>query len=487
MKVSNFYKNTAILVISNVVTGTLNFLFSIILSRSIGPEGMGIYQLVMPLYTMFLFITGGGITVAVSKIAAEKKALGRLRELYKTVNILCIFEFIWSLLVVTILLFISKFISNNIIKDARTYYSILAFLPALIIVSISSVVKGTYYGIQRVIEPAIIDVFEKIVRIAVMFPLLNLVKNISLELSCASAVLALSCGEASSLVLFYIFYSIYKRKHRTFEKTDNSLQLLFNTLKISTPLAFNGIFSTIFSMIIAIIIPLRLQVAGFTHQQSLSMFGKVTGMALNIIFYPAIILNSLSVILIPSISEALVQKDYRTVNRRIYKALDVSALVSLASMIILINFPEKIALTFYKDASIAPMLKFLAFGMPLVYIEIISFSILNALGKQKEIMINSLIISLSDLTILYILLAIPNINIYGYAINFIISAILGIVLSWIIVLSNYEFKFNMLSFIFSHSIAFFITLLLTKFIYIKLSNIYLLIISVYITYIILKE
>jgi stage V sporulation protein B len=72
IKSSSFIK-TLILTISNVITGTLTFAFSMILSRKIGPEGMGLYQLVMPVYSMFLCITGGGITISVSKIAAEKK------------------------------------------------------------------------------------------------------------------------------------------------------------------------------------------------------------------------------------------------------------------------------------------------------------------------------------------------------------------------------------------------------------------------------
>lgn len=73
MKRSKFFANTAILTSSNVITGTLTFIYSILLSKKIGSEGMGLYQLVMPLYNLFLFVTGGGITMSMSKIAAEKK------------------------------------------------------------------------------------------------------------------------------------------------------------------------------------------------------------------------------------------------------------------------------------------------------------------------------------------------------------------------------------------------------------------------------
>ncbi|MCX7904272.1 MAG: stage V sporulation protein B, partial [Caloramator sp.] len=413
MKLSDFYKNTFILVLSNIITGTLTFVFSIILSRQIGPKGMGIYQLVMPLYTMFLFITGGGITVAVSKVAAEKKAKRKLNELYKTVNVIIFFEIIWSIFITSILVSLANQFSLFILKDSRTYYSILAFAPALIIVSISSVYKGAFYGIQRMLEPSLIDIIEKIIRIVVMFPLINIFKNKSLELSCASAMLALSAGELTSLLLFYLFYHKFKSKNKSYDKTENSLQLLIDTLKLSLPLAINGISSTIFSILIAILIPKRLMVAGFSYEDAISMFGKLSGMALNIIFYPAVILNSLSIVLIPSISEFLVLKNYASVKRRIKKSIDIALILSLSTFIILNSIPDKVSILFYKDDSIAPLIKTLSYGLPLIYVEMISFSILNALGKQTQVMINSLILSIIDILMIYIFIALPSLNIYG--------------------------------------------------------------------------
>ncbi|CCJ34788.1 stage V sporulation protein B [Caloramator australicus] len=466
MKVSDFYKNTFILVLSNIITGTLNFIFSIILSRQIGPKGMGIYQLVMPLYTMFLFITGGGITIAVSKVAAEKKAKRKLNELYKTVNTIILFEIFWSIIITAILLSLSKQFSLFILKDSRTYYSILAFTPALIIVSISSVYKGAFYGIQRMIEPALIDIVEKIIRILVMFPLINFFKSKSLELSCASAMLALSAGEFTSLLLFYIFYQNYKLKNKSFDKAENSIQLLVDTLKLSLPLAINGISSTIFSMFIAILIPKRLMVAGFSYEDAISMFGKLSGMALNVIFYPAVILNSLSIVLIPSISEFLVLKNFAAVKRRIKKTIEIALILSLSTFIILNSIPDKISLLFYKDISIAPLIKTLSYGLAIIYVEMISFSILNALGRQTQIMINSLILSIIDIVIIYIFIAVPRLNIYGYAINFIVSATVGIILNFIYInLSvklNFEIKRDILVHLLTFSVCLFLSWILLK-------------------------
>jgi stage V sporulation protein B len=442
MKRSAFFEKTIILTISNILTGTFAFIFSILLSREIGPKGMGIYQLVMPLYTMFLFITGGGVTVSLSKIAAEKKASGRLNELYRTVKITCVFEIIWSLIITAVVLLISKFLSNNILSDSRTFYAILAFCPALVIISLSSVFKGAYYGLQRVVEPAIIDVVEKIVRIAIMYPLVSITASKGIELSAASAIFALSSAELASCILFFICYRNYVRKNPGYGKCDNNFQLGFNVFKLAIPLAINGILSTVFSTINTLLIPKRLQVAGIPYEEALGLFGKLQGMALSIAFFPTVILGALSVILIPSISEAVTSKKNHVINHRLNLAIRVASITAFSSTAIIFSMPYGIGEFFYKDATVGELLKVLSPGIPLVYILFTSFAILNGLGKQKNILINSTITSICDMILLYILLAIPILNIKGYAITFIISAILGIVINFIVIKRSFNFSLN---------------------------------------------
>jgi stage V sporulation protein B len=445
MKRSAFFEKTIILTVSNILTGTLSFIFSILLSREIGPKGMGLYQLVMPLYTMFLFVTGGGITVTLSKIAAEKKATGNLRELYKTVKVICLFEVVWSAFITSIVFLLSRFLSINVLSDGRTLYAILAFCPALVIISLSSIFKGTYYGLQKVVEPALIDVVEKIFRIAIMYPLVMLTKNMGIEFTAASAVFALSSAELISLILFYICYKNYVRKNPCFGKCDNSFQLIFNVLKLAIPLAINGILSTVFSTITAVMIPKRLQVAGIPYEEALSMFGKLQGMALTIAFYPSIILSALSVILIPSISEAVTFKKSYIVNHRMNLAIRIASVTAFSSTAILLSIPHMIGKFLFKDPAVGDLLQILAPALPLIYIEITTFAILNGLGKQTSILINSTIISISDLILLYIFLAIPSINIKGYGINFIFSAILGLVFNFAVIRRTFSFSFNVFS------------------------------------------
>ena len=482
MKRSSFFEKTVVLIISNIITGTLMFGFSIILSRNIGPKGMGLYQLVMPVYIMFLCITGGGITISISKVAAEKKALGNYKELYKTITTTCIFEVIWSIIVTTFLIISSFYISDNILNDKRTLYSIFAFCPAIVIVSISSVYKGAYYGLQKVSTPAIVDVFEKIIRITILYLLIKSIGNSGLEFSSAVAVISLSFGELASLILFYLAFKNYVGKNPGHGTCDNSLQLLINVLKLAVPLAINGILSTVFTTIITILIPRRLQAAGIQYEDALALFGKLQGMALTIAFYPTIIIGSLNVLLIPSISESVTFKKTGIINHRINTAFRVAAITAFSSTAIILSIPADLGMFFYNDKTIGDLLKMIAPAIPLVYFQITTFAILNGLGKQTNLLINSTILSIFDLIILYVLLGIPSININGFAINFTFSAILGICLNMLIIRKSFKYKFDLYNSILLPLICSVFSFIVTKTLSIAIHSTPLIILISYLTY-----
>jgi stage V sporulation protein B len=485
MKRSAFFEKTLVLIISNIFTGTLMFLFSILLSREIGAGGMGLYQLVMPLYIMFLCITGGGITISISKVAAEEKARGNYRQLYKTIRATCLFEITWSIIITVILIFSSIYISNNILNDKRTLFSIYAFCPALIIVSISSVLKGAYYGLQSVVVPAIIDIVEKIIRLALLFTIFHFIGKIEIQYSAAIAVLSLSIGELSSLILFYLCYKGYVKKHPGHGSADNSFQLIVNVLKLSLPLAINGILATIFTTVITILIPQRLQISGIKYENALALFGKLQGMALTIAFYPTIVIGSLNVLLIPSISEAVTFNKGGIINHRINTALRVAAITAFSSTVLLLAMPSELGQFFYNDKTLGDLLIIIAPSVPLIYFQITTFAILNGLGKQTNILINSTIVSIIDLVILYILLALPGVNIKGYAIDLIVSAVIGIIINTIVIKKSISYKFDFYNTLILPALCSAIAFIFTKYIFQAINNTPIIVLLSYFTFSIL--
>ena len=105
MEKDNFFKNSFLLTASNITTGVLGFIFSIYLSHILGPEGMGLYNLVMPIYNLFICMMSAGISASISKISAVYVSKNENNNLVKTIKNVAIFNFFWGLLI-SILVFI---------------------------------------------------------------------------------------------------------------------------------------------------------------------------------------------------------------------------------------------------------------------------------------------------------------------------------------------------------------------------------------------
>lgn len=429
MSNDNFYKNSLLLTLSNLSTGILKFVFSIILSKKLGAEGVGLYSLIMPIYDLFCCLLCGGMITAISKEASFYYNKNDYSNLNKTIHITIIFDLIWSIFIALLFFILAPFISNVIIKDSRTLYSLWAISPALVFVAISSIYKGYFFGTNNIKAPAIIDIFEKTIRVVVIISLINLLSLKSITTTVTATYIALSCGELISLTLLYIFYKSNKKKFHKNLKSESSPQLLFNVLAISLPLAINGFLTTGISTISTLLIPRRLVAAGIEYTKALGLIGKFSGMALTIVFFPMILIVSMSILLVPDISNSLTNKNYYKLEKRIKEIINISVLLGITSMLLCMCIPTELGRLFYSRSDLGNYIKFVSYSAPFTYLMTSTYSILNGMGKQKAVLINSIISAILELILFYILIGIPSINVYGYGITLIITSLVGLILN----------------------------------------------------------
>lgn len=431
MSKDNFYKNSFVLTIGNLITGILKFLFSIILSKELGSEGLGLYAIIMPTYDLFCCLICGGMLTSLSKEASfyyNKKDFANLR---KIVRISIIFDLIWAIIVSSLFLIFSPHIAKYIIKDNRSLYSLWAITPALIFVALSSIYKGYFFGISKVKIPAYIDVFEKAIR---MISLTLLIKTLCLKditYTVTVTYIALALGELLSFILLFFYYKANKETVSSYTKTESSIQLLFNLLVAAIPLCINGLLTTSISSFSTLLIPRRLVSAGIDYNTALSMIGKFSGMALTIVFFPMIIIFSICTLLIPDISKSIAINNFYALENRIKEVMQISLLLGLGNLIICVTIPNNLGLMFFGRNDLGEYIKLAALSAPFAYMSASSFSILNGIGKQKKVLINSLITSVLQVILFYVLMGIPSINIYGYGIAFLIVSVIALILNFI--------------------------------------------------------
>ncbi|OPJ59570.1 stage V sporulation protein B [Clostridium oryzae] len=426
----DFIKNSILLTMSNLTTGVLGFIFSIILSRELGAEGMGLYGLIMPVYNLFICLICGGIVTAASKICAEHFAKKSFNNIPKCVNTTMIFNIIWAAFIVTFVLIFSTQISRYIIRDSRTLYAFRITCPAMLFISLSNTLKGYFYGVSNVITPALIDIFEKTVRICILFTISKLITSSSVIYTVTAAYFALCIGEFISLILLYFFYKRSLTKlPPVLIKPESRAQLLFDILVISIPLCINGFVATGLSTASSLILPRRLMLSGISYTSALETIGKYTGMCLNITVFPMIVINSISIILIPDLSQNIIKKDFYSVKKRISTFMNLSLLLGMSTILICTTNGKNLGQMFYSRSDLGSYIKFASLPIPFLFMSSATFSILNGLSRQTVILKNTILMSLLELFLLYTLTTIPSINIYGYSVTMFITSFIGIILN----------------------------------------------------------
>ncbi|WP_411168845.1 stage V sporulation protein B [Clostridium sp. MB05] len=423
MEKDSFVRNSFLLTASNITTGVLGFIFSIYLSKLIGPVGMGLYGLVMPIYNLFICLMTAGIIAAISQVSAIYKSKGQYNNISKTIKTVASFNVIWAIAIGIMVFFLSPYISKYGIHDMRTVNAIRITCPAMVFIALSNILKGYFYGVSKIVVPSFIDILEKAMRIITIALLIYMFKATSITSLVTLAYLSLAIGELQSLILLYIYYKNLSRKVTpSVKKPERASQLLFNVLVIALPLCVNGFLGNLFGTASTLLVPRRLAAAGFDSVTALGMIGKFTGMALTIVTFPMIVIMSINSLIVPDLSETLSRGDYYNATIRIKKVMKIAFLLGLATTIICNIIPHSLGEMFYGRDDLGEYIKVASLSAPIFFTASTMFGILNGLNKQGVILKNSLIVSLLEIICLFIFVGIPGVNIMGYAISIFITS-----------------------------------------------------------------
>lgn len=463
---STFAKKSLIMILSNIATSILGFMFSIALSKQLGPEGMGLYGLIKPINRIFLCIVCGGLFTAVSKVSAQYYGIGDYKNFKRTIQTSFTFTLIWSVFISAILFFLAPAISTYIIKDVRTINAIRLLCPAVVFIALSSCIEGYFISTFQIVVPMFIDIFEKAIRICILVFVISALQTADITSTVTGAYFALCIGEFMSFMLLYGYYKLNIKKVPTStHRSESRAQLLFDTLSTSFPLLTTNLISSILSTFSTLIVPRRLVEAGLDYKVALGLIGKYNGMAKNIPFFPMVIVESISILLVPDLSRSLGNKDHNAINRRISKVLELSFLLGATSLAITLCIGDSLGILLYKRMDLGNYIKFAALAAPILYVSSSTFAILNGIGKQKTILRTSIIISVLRIIFLYVFTGIPSINVYGYGLTIIITSIVSLVLNlWEI---N---KVSPLDFSFFHSILQVLIVVLTYFLLLMIKS-----------------
>lgn len=414
-----FVYGATILLGANLLNRLLGFAYQYLIMNNIGGEAYGLFHMVFPIYMFALVITTAGIPLAIAKMVSEEVSLGRISHAQSIFRLTLWLLSISGAIVSIALYFLSPYLAHKIFSDPRVINVFLICTPAIFIVSVSSVFRGYFQGLQNMVPTAISQICEQLIRVAVGYTAaLRLLSN-GVEWAAAGLALGMLAGELVGLIAIVFQYQRAKSKitHEGQALAYSSREILGRLWNLAFPVTVGRLLSTGLSSLDAIIIPLRLQVAGYSAREAVTLFGQLGGSAFTLLTFPSVFTFALATSLVPAISEASARRQLNVVRARSAEAIRLTILIGIPCLIILFYFARPLT-AFFKSTEIAPILRVLALGGIFSYLQQTTTGILQGLGKVHLPVLHSIIAAIIRIPVLFYLTGLPQWGLRGTAWSF---------------------------------------------------------------------
>ena len=378
----SLFKAVALITFFTVITRFLGFLFKIYLSREIGAEALGIFQVSFSVFMVLVTIVASGLPMIISKLSSSLHAKGDVKSERSMIASALIIALILAIVTCLIVLLFNS-VLKSIFTDDRCVLILVLLLPAVVFSAIYSTFRGYFWGHSNYLAVCLVELFEQVARIIIFVLMIGGALSV-LDGAVTSAVsLTIACFMSATLVtVLYFIYGGRLAKPKGYVK---------ELVKTSTPITFVRVATSLIQPIIAIIIPLRLVASGMASGDAMALYGIAFGMTLPFLFIPSALIGSLGMALVPDLSTAVAQNNKGHIENRITASIVVSLFISCLFVPIYMGAGENIGLFFFDNVECGKMLVYSAWIMVPIGLTNITSSILNTLGYEVKSMKNYII------------------------------------------------------------------------------------------------
>ena len=464
IKKESFMQGVITIMFSQILIKVLGLIYTLYLTNreGFGDVGNAIYVSGYQIYALLLTISSIGVPNAISKMVAERLAVGDNRGANRVFKVaLATFGIIGAC--GTVLLFgFSHIIAYNWIQIPEAELTLIALSPAIFFVSISSVFRGYFNGRRTLKITARAQTIEQIFKTVLTIIIVEIVAYItttSTEMMAAGANLATTIATFSSFAYMFIYYRT-KRKEIGNEieqtvnyKYENVKTIIKRILMVSIPLTLSSIMTSFNKNIDSFTVK-RILSTYLGSETAQTLYGILGGKVDTVTNLPLAINIAFSTALVPAISAARAKKDTKTATKRVSFSLLTSMLIGLPCVVGLVVFAQPILNLLYPNANSGALL------LQLVSIGVI-FSILNqtisgALQGFGKVMIPAYALGagcLVKLILNLILLRIPALNVYGAAISTIFCHATAFMIVYIVLKKYIKIDLSFMKFVIKPIIA----------------------------------
>jgi len=417
------FRGAGLLTAVGLFTQLLGFCYRIGLSRLAGAEVMGLYQLIMPVYSVLLSFSAVGLTVAVSTFSARYNALGDWGTVHRVLR-KGIGLFLAIILPLgTILVLASDVVSVCFLGDARTQLGIILLVPCVLLTGIENLHKHCFYGIGNVRPPAASETVEQIVRTGAVLGLLMIFLPCSEEETVGLIVTGMIVCEVFSVTTLVIL--IRKQRGRILDQICGEQVRGKDLLAVAIPVGCTSLLGTLMGSANSVLVPQQLVRGGADPSEALSAFGVMCGMTMPMLSLPMGLISALGLTMTPGLARQKALGLWKDIRETLSKAVKIVSLLMAPAMALLSVIGPDIGKALYKNESVGKFIFPLAMGTMLNCWGAICAGALNGLGYQRKAARTA--IFCDGIHLGFTIFTVPIWGLRGFVIGFLLSSAVGVI------------------------------------------------------------
>ncbi|MBR2467735.1 MAG: polysaccharide biosynthesis protein [Clostridia bacterium] len=445
-----------LLALGGIIAKFVGALYKIPLTNILGTNGMGLYYLVFPLYTLLFVFTSSGVGIAVSRLVSFERINHNKKNELTILKTSIIYVFVLSFVFAILLIFLSEEISV-LQGDINARFGYLAIAPSIIFSSLIAVIRGYFQGQENMVPTLLNNVVEQIVKLIAGLVLANLFLAKGVTFAVFGAILGVTISEFFALlfiILNYVFYKkrlVYKIENA---KTENLtiLQALKKLLAYAYPATLSSIVLPITAFLDSFLVINILKRTGFSTIQATNMYGISNGIVNTLINLPILLCSSLATAIVPNLSGLYAQNNGKEVSFKTSFFIKITWLIAIPCFLVFMIFsPDIISILYSRGLSDLVIDEF-SFAYKLLMISSVSIiynaflqtftSILQSFGRPFVPFVSlfaSLIIRMISLNLF---VSNASINIFGVAISNLLFLSVACIINLIYIRRYIKIKFE---------------------------------------------
>lgn len=444
-----FLTGTLLLTSTGLICRVLGFFYRIYMSRTIGAEGLGLYNMVHTLFSICFAVCAGSIQTALSQYVAANERRGKAVFQAGLVIALSL-----SVLLAWFLYSQASPLSSYILLEPRCAPYIPLIALSVPFAALHACICGYYYGMQKARIPALSQVVEQVLRMGAVWLIVGIWTESGREITVSLAVCGHLIGEmaAAGFVLFSLGFFPPGRETAgadrqaaggPVEASFSPVNAISPLMTLALPLMGSRLILNLLGSAEAVLIPNRLMNYGLTNSQALSVYGVLTSMALPFVLFPSAITNSMAVLLLPSVAQAQADGNEGRISSMISISLRYSCYMGILCIGIFTLFGNQLGLSVFHDGSAGVFITILSWLCPFMYLATTLGSILNGLGKTSVTFLFNTAAMVIRLA--FVIIGIPRFGIYGYLLGMLVSELALALMNFFAVRRLAPFRWDSLS------------------------------------------